>query len=120
MGNKSYQLTSAGRSANHGQIGRHWLAGNSYFPCGRIFVFCFSEPLGINIEVLNSLLLWKELFIQIYFDGLWSVCLSVCPVPKKIHFKGDKKIFSHAALLGEAKPNYVKTFRAKKSFSNKQ
>ena len=24
-----YQLTSAGQSANRGQIGRHWLAGNS-------------------------------------------------------------------------------------------
>ena len=59
MGNKSYQLTSAGRSANHGPIGRHWLAGNSYFPCGRIFIFCFSEPLGINSEVSNSLLLGK-------------------------------------------------------------
>ena len=51
------------KNANQGQIGRHWLAGNSYFPCGRIFIFCFSEPLGINIEVLNSLLLWKGLFI---------------------------------------------------------
>ena len=28
-GNRSYQLTSVGRSANHGQIGWHWLAGNS-------------------------------------------------------------------------------------------
>ena len=43
--------------ANHGQIGRHWLAGNSYFPCQMVFIFCFSEPMGINIERLNSLLL---------------------------------------------------------------
>ena len=56
--------------AQGGQIGRHWLAGNSHFPCGRIFIFCFSEPLGINSEVLNSLLLGKGLFIQIYFGGL--------------------------------------------------
>ena len=42
----------------HGwQIGWHWLAGNSGFPSGRIFIFCFSEPLGINIEILNALLL---------------------------------------------------------------
>ena len=45
----------------HGwQIGRHWLAGNSHFPRGRIlriFIFHFFEPLGINSEVLNSLLL---------------------------------------------------------------
>ena len=47
------------------QIGRHWLAGNSHFPCGRIFIFYFSEPLGIISEVLNSLLLGKGLFIQI-------------------------------------------------------
>ena len=46
------------------------LAGNSYFPCGRIFISSFSEPLGINIEGLNSLLLGIQLFIQIYFDGL--------------------------------------------------
>ena len=56
-GNKSNQLTSAGQSANHGQSGRHQLAGNSYFPRQRIFIFCFSEPLDINIESLNSLLL---------------------------------------------------------------
>ena len=48
----------------HGwQIGRHWLAGNSRFPCGRIFIFCFSEPLGIYSEVLNGLLLRKGLFL---------------------------------------------------------
>ena len=70
MGNGSYQLTSAGRSANHGQIGRHWLAGNSHFPHGRIFIFCFSEPLGINSKILNSLLLGRGLFIQIQFGGL--------------------------------------------------
>ena len=81
MGNRSYQLTSAGRSAHGWLIGRHWLAGNSYFPCGRIFIFCFSEPLGINIEVLNSLLLWKGLFIQIYFDGL---CFLIQQQRKKV------------------------------------
>ena len=70
MGNKSYQLTNSGQSANHGQIGWHWLAGNSYFPCERIFISSFSEPLGINIEGLNSLLLGIQLFIQIHFDGL--------------------------------------------------
>ena len=73
MGNRSYQLTRAGRSAHGWLIGRHWFAGNSYFPCGRIFIFYFSEPLDINIEVLNSLLLWKGLFIWIYFDRLWVI-----------------------------------------------
>ena len=53
----------------HGwQISRHWLAGNSYFPCSRIFISSFSEPLGINIE---GLLLGIQLFIQIWFDGRW-------------------------------------------------
>ena len=61
------------RSANHGQIGQHWLACNSYFPCGRIFISSFSELLGINIEDLNSLLLGIQLFINIYFDGLWLI-----------------------------------------------
>ena len=28
----------AGRSVNGWQIGRHWLAGNFYFPRGRIFI----------------------------------------------------------------------------------
>ena len=63
MGKRSYQLTSASQSAHGWQIGRHWLAGNSYFPCGRIFISSFSEPLGINIEGLNSLLLLIQLFI---------------------------------------------------------
>ena len=63
QGNGSYQPTSAGRSANRGQIGRHWLAGNFYFRSGRIFIFCFSEPLGINFEGLNSLLFGIQLFI---------------------------------------------------------
>ena len=48
---------SASRSANHGQIGRHWLAGTTSIS----HVVGFS--LGINSEVLNSLLLWKGLFI---------------------------------------------------------
>ena len=63
MGNWSYQLKSAGQSTHGWQIGRHWLASNSYFPCGRILIFSFSEPLGINIEGLNSLLLGIHLFI---------------------------------------------------------
>ena len=42
---------------NHGQISWHWLAGISYFPCRRIFISSFSEPLDINVEGLNSLLL---------------------------------------------------------------
>ena len=83
-GNKSYQLTSAGRSAHGWQIGRHWLAGNSYFLRQRIFIFCFSEPLSINIEDLNSLLLGIQLFIQIYFDGLWYV-------GPNIHLFGGKR-----------------------------
>ena len=57
MGNKSYQLTSAGQSAHGWQIGQLWLAGNSYFPCGKIFISSFSEPLGINIDGLSSFLL---------------------------------------------------------------
>ena len=70
MGSRSYQLTSAGRSAIHGQIGRHWLAGNSYFPCGRILISSFSEPLGINIEGLNSLLLG----IHLLFTSILTRC----------------------------------------------
>ena len=44
MGIKSYQLTSAGQSTNHGQTGRHWLAGNSYHV--RRFSFLFFWTLG--------------------------------------------------------------------------
>ena len=46
------------RNANQGQISWHWLAGNFYFPRWGIFTFCFSEPFGINIEILSGLLLW--------------------------------------------------------------
>ena len=63
MENKSYQLTSAGQSAFGWQVGCYGLAGNSYFPCGRIFISIFPEQLGINIEGLNSLLLGIQLFI---------------------------------------------------------
>ena len=59
------------------QIGRHWLAGNFFFLCQRIFISSFSEPLGINIEGLNSLLFGIQLFIQIWFDGLWAALLDV-------------------------------------------
>ena len=62
-GKGSYQLTSAGQSAHSWQISLHWLAGNSCFPQGEIFMSCVFEPLGINSEVLNSLLLRKGLFI---------------------------------------------------------
>ena len=57
-GNKSYQLTSAGQSALGWQVGRHRLAGNSYILHVRIFIACFSEPFGINIQILAGLLLW--------------------------------------------------------------
>ena len=65
MGNRSYQLTSAGQSAHGWQIGRHWLAGNSYLLRWRIFIFCFSEPLDINIEGYEGLVHCIRLFIQI-------------------------------------------------------
>ena len=67
MGNRSYQLTSAARSTHGWQIGWHWLAGNSYFLHWRIFIFCFSEPLGINIEGYEGLANCTRLFIQIGF-----------------------------------------------------
>ena len=70
MENRSYQLTSAGQFAHVWQIGWHQLADKSYFPCERIFISSFSEPLGISIESLNSILLGIQLFIEIYFDGL--------------------------------------------------
>ena len=86
MGNRSYQLNSAGRSANHGQISRHWLAGNSCFLRQRVFISFNFEPLGIKIEGLNSLLLGIQLFIQIYFDGLSSsdsMFTSICHFYRK-------------------------------------
>ena len=58
------------------QIGQHWLAGNFYFPCGRIFISSFSELSGINIEGLNSLFLGNQHFIQIYYDGVYP-CTSI-------------------------------------------
>ena len=65
MGKKSYQLTSAGLSAHGWQIGRHWLASNSYLLCQRIFIFCFSESLGINIQEYKGLVHCTRLFSQI-------------------------------------------------------
>ena len=58
VGNRSYQLTSAGRTALGWQISWNELAGNSYFLHGRIFISYFSDSLGIDIEILNGLLLW--------------------------------------------------------------
>ena len=66
-GNRSYQLTSAGRSAHGWQIGQHWLAGNFFFPRRKIFIFCFSEPLGINIEEYEGLLGLYQTFYSIRF-----------------------------------------------------
>ena len=34
------------KKCREGQIDRNWLAGKSYFLRGRIFISCFSEPLG--------------------------------------------------------------------------
>ena len=69
----------------------------------------------------------KIIFSEKSLSVRMSVCLFVCPVcpvpsrpPKKvtetenfakqscqIYFKGDTKIFSHAAVMGGAKPSYV-------------
>jgi len=49
-GNRGYQLTHASQPAKQGQISQHWLADNSYFPRGRIFISCFSDPLGIKLK----------------------------------------------------------------------
>ena len=68
-----WEIGVTSQSAHGWQIGWHWLAGNSYFPCGWIFISSFSEPIGINIEGLNSLLLGIQLFI--YFD--WGMRCSV-------------------------------------------
>ena len=40
-----------------------------------IFISSFSEPLDINIEGQNSLLLGIQLFIQLYFDGVCQIKL---------------------------------------------
>ena len=71
MGNRSYQLTSAGKSAHGWQFGQHWLGGNSYLPRWRIFIFRFPEPLGINIEEYKGLLHCTRLFIQVCFAVVW-------------------------------------------------
>merc|ERR1711973_1078875 len=73
----------------------------------------------------KSLSVRTSVCLSICLSVCLFVCLSVCPVcpvpsPKKvaetenfakescqIYFKGDKKIFSHAAVLGRAKPSYV-------------
>ena len=59
--NRSYQLT----------IGQRWLAGNFYFLHRRIFIFCFPEPLSINIEEYKGLVYCTRLFIQICFGVVW-------------------------------------------------
>ena len=63
-GNRSYPLTSAGRSTNHG-------------PRRRFFIFCFSEPLGINIEGYEGLVHCTRLFIQIRFGLMWHTSFSL-------------------------------------------
>ena len=56
-GGRKEAYVNLSQPAHGWQISWHWLAGNSYIPVGRIFIACFSGPLGIKIEVLNSLLL---------------------------------------------------------------
>ena len=41
-------------------------SANFYFLHRRIFIFCFSEPLGINIEEYEGLMHCTRLFIQIH------------------------------------------------------
>ena len=55
------KTTNASRSAHGWQL----VAGNFYFPHRRIFIFCFSEPFGINIEGYEGLVHCTRLFIQI-------------------------------------------------------
>ena len=87
----SYQLTSAGQSAHGWQFGCHcWIAGNSCFLRQRIFISSFSEPLGINIEGLNSLFLGIQPFIKIYFHGLW---LSIMWLIMIANFSKQQKVY---------------------------
>ena len=67
----SCQLTRAGRSANHRQIGQHctWLASNSDFLYQRIFIFCFTEPLGINVECLKVFCLGSNFLLKSILTG---------------------------------------------------
>ena len=62
------------------------------FLCGRIFISCFSEPLDINSEVLNCLLLGKGLFIQIYFGRL---CLASLKLEISAVLGNSKETKSH-------------------------
>ena len=69
-GDRSCQLTSAGRSANHGQIGWHWLAGNFYFPRRRIFIFCFLNPWA---SILKDMRVWC-IVPDFLFKSVWPWC----------------------------------------------
>ena len=93
MGNRSYQLISAGQSANHGQICGHWLAGNSYFPCGRIFISCFSELLGINID--EQSFAWDPTFS---LNLIWRAALH------SHHGAGQAPLIYSASVKAEFEP----------------
>ena len=69
MGNRSYQLTSASQSAHGWQVGQQGLAGNSYFPHGKIFITYFSEPLDINIEILKVFYFSNHFLFKSIFAG---------------------------------------------------
>ena len=58
--NRSYQLTSAGRSAHGWQIGWHCLAGNSHFPHGRIFISFFLNPWASILKFWKVFCLGKD------------------------------------------------------------
>ena len=70
-------MTSAVQSAHGWQIGQHWLAGNFYFLRRRIFIFCFSEPFGINIERHEGLVHCTRLFIQICWRGVFDLQMKI-------------------------------------------
>ena len=70
MGNGSYQLTSAGRSAHGWQIGRHRLAGNSYFQRWRIFIYFFLNPWA---SILKDMRVWC-IVPDFLFKFVWAWC----------------------------------------------
>ena len=85
MGNGRYQLTSAGRSANHGQIGPHWLGGNFISHVGGFSFFVFLNPWTLVVKFWIVVCLGKDFLVKSSLVG--------CALKFHFYKKEENEIF---------------------------
>ena len=92
-GNRSDHQTHAGQPANKVQVGRHWLAGNSYFPHGD-FHFLVFWTLGHQYWNFEwSFALVTTFYLNLFWRGVTGISSEgkiswVCGNDKKVACQG--------------------------------